>query len=267
MREICDDFLAEATYLYKAFKTLPDPVWQQETAFMDWTPWDVVAHLHYYDLVGMSSADGPASFRLEYDRLMDEICKGKFNQTIARERFEHLGAPELLDTWRETATKLATRFSGLDPSSRLPWFGPDMSARMFLTARYMEAWSHAQSIFDLAGRSRIYTDSVRHVATIGVKTFGWTFKNRGLEPAGVCPRVELTAPSGAVWTWNEDNSADLVKGGAVDFGLVVTQARNIADTGLAVTGPVAKAWMKVAQCFAGPPVDPPPPGIRGAAQS
>jgi uncharacterized protein (TIGR03084 family) len=100
------------------------------------------------------------------------------------------------------------------------------------------------------------------VATIGVRTFGWTFANRKLEPPGLPPRVELRGPSGALWTWNEDNSTDLVAGDAVEFCQVVTQVRNVADTRLRVEGPVANRWMAIAQCFAGPPAEPPAPDSR-----
>jgi hypothetical protein len=43
---------------------------------------------------------------------------------------------------------------------------------------------------------------------------------------------------------------------------VVTQVRNIADTQLSVTGEAARRWMAIAQCFAGPPNDPPAKGAR-----
>ena len=59
------------------------------------------------------------------------------------------------------------------------------------------------------------------------------------------------------------NNADCVRGDAVDFCQTVTQVRNVADTRLEVTGPVANQWMSIAQCFAGGPVDPPKPGARG----
>lgn len=38
-----------------------------------------------------------------------------------------------------------------------------------------------------------------------------------------------------------------------EFARVVTKTRNIKDTKLTITGPVATDWMKIAQCFAGPP--------------
>jgi len=57
--------------------------------------------------------------------------------------------------------------------------------------------------------------------------------------------------------------ADLrVEGRAVEFGQVVTQTRNVADTNLRVVGEPARRWMAIAQCFAGPPEDPPTPGAR-----
>ena len=36
----------------------------------------------------------------------------------------------------------------------------------------------------------------------------------------------------------------------------------IQDTDLEVHGKIAKEWMSIAQCFAGPPEDPPKPGKR-----
>ena len=82
---------------------------------------------------------------------------------------------------------------------------------------------------------------------------------RGLEVPGVVPALELTAPSGEVWTWNAEENANRISGSAVEFAQVVTQVRNIADTSLEVTGPIATEWMSMAQCFAGGPETPPAP--------
>jgi hypothetical protein len=68
-----------------------------------------------------------------------------------------------------------------------------------------------------------------------------------------------------VWEWNEPSDTDFVRGDAVDFCQTVTQTRNVADTALEVKGDVSTAWMKIAQCFAGGPVDPPAAGVRGPA--
>ena len=82
---------------------------------------------------------------------------------------------------------------------------------------------------------------------------------RTLPAAGV--RVELTAPSGAVWRHGDDadapNDENVVRGSALDFCLVTTQRRHVDDTDLEVTGDAARDWMLKAQAFAGPPTDGP----------
>ena len=80
---------------------------------------------------------------------------------------------------------------------------------------------------------------------------------REREAPGPMPHLELTAPSSAVWEYGEDDGENRIEGPAVAFAQVVAQTRNVADTDLRVTGPVAAEWMANAQCFAGPP-DPAP---------
>ena len=65
--------------------------------------------------------------------------------------------------------------------------------------------------------------------------------------------VALVAPDGETWTWGDPVSIERVEGPALDFALVVTQRRHVADTALAITGPIATQWMAIAQAFAGPP--------------
>ena len=56
----------------------------------------------------------------------------------------------------------ASAFTKLDPRTRLPWFGPDMSAASSLTARIMETWAHTQDIADALGVTREPTSRLRH---------------------------------------------------------------------------------------------------------
>src|SRR5262249_30333372 len=147
---------------------------------------------------------------------------------------------------------------------RVGWAGPDMSVRSSISARLMETWAHGQEVYDLLGRECVQTDRIKNIADLGVRTFGWAYMNRGLTVPVPAPQVRLAAPSGAVWTWHEDETANRVEGSAVDFCKVVTQTRNVADTALTITGPIATDWMTIVQCFAGPPEDPPPRGTRFA---
>ena len=111
-------------------------------------------------------------------------------------------------------------------------------------------------------KSETDTDRIKNVVVIGLNTFGWTFKNRKLAvPTGI-PYLRLSAPSGEIWEWNPPSEENCIEGSSVEFCQVVTQVRNIADTTLRVVGETATAWMSIAQCFAGPPQDPPEPGTR-----
>ena len=133
---------------------------------------------------------------------------------------------------------------------------------MFASARQMETWAHGQDIYDLKRAPRTNTARIRNIAQIGVRTYGWTFVNRGERVPEPAPYVCLTSPSGDTWEWNEPSETNCVKGDAVQFCHVVTQGRNIADVDLEVVGENASTWMAVAQCFAGGPNDPPAPGVR-----
>jgi uncharacterized protein (TIGR03084 family) len=159
----------------------------------------------------------------------------------------------LLAWWRESNENLVAAARGLDATARLPWYGPDMSARSFLAARLMETWSHGLDIVDVVRLPRPDTDRLRHVVSLGLRTRGFSYVNRGL-PADETPvYVELTAPSGAIWTHGRAAAANRITGSARDFCRVVTQRRHVADTDLRVTGPSAEEWMRLAQAFAGPP--------------
>ena len=169
---------------------------------------------------------------------------------------------ELMGWWRRERKKLLEAYSTLGRKDRLPWYGPTMSALSHATARLMETWAHGQDVFDALRLKRANTDRLRHVAHLGVTTFGWSYTNRGLEPPKTPVRVELTAASGSVWTWGPEDASDRISGPAEDFCLVVVQRRHVDDTSLEVVGETARDWMLKAQCFAGPATDGPPPGER-----
>ncbi|MBW2295364.1 MAG: maleylpyruvate isomerase N-terminal domain-containing protein [Deltaproteobacteria bacterium] len=154
------DLLAEANELNAFLDTLKDEDWDRSTTFMEWTPWDVIAHLHYFDLVSLSALEGEEAFVPERDALIKSVMAGSTNKQIARERFGQIAPDELRTRWIDTCNQMATQLGESDPKRRLPWFGPDMGVRMFTTARYMETWAHSQEIYDLVGVERVYNDRI-----------------------------------------------------------------------------------------------------------
>ena len=258
------DFKAEVEALHTLLATLTEADWARPTLFKQWTTNDIVQHLHAGDLMAAASVAGEDPFR----KMQAEIQEARDNGlTRVEETRQRLGNPtgkHLLGLWHAKTLDLCEKLSALSPDTRLKWAGPDMGVRMFTTARQMEAWAHGQAIYDLMGTTRAPTDRLRNIAEIGVRTYGWTFVNRGQETPGPAPYVRLTAPSGGTWEWNDPSTDNVVEGSALEFCQVVTQTRNAADTALQATGAPAKEWMRLAQCFAGPPEDPPAPGLRRA---
>jgi uncharacterized protein (TIGR03084 family) len=258
------DVRAEADEFDRLLAGLGDADWPRATQFKAWTVNDVVRHLHAGDLLALASATDPAAFAAMLADTQARRAAGVSRVEIEGERVGRgLAGRHLRERWRTTLDRLCDALAGKPADARLKWAGPDMGVRMFTTARQMEVWSHAQAVYDLAGQERpAPSPRLRNIAEIGVRTFGWTFTVHGLPVPPAVPHVRLEGPGGATWEWNAANASDRIAGDAVAFCQVVTQTRNIADTTLAVEGDVARHWMSIAQCFAGPPETPPAPGTR-----
>lgn len=257
-----EDFRAESRALAAILEELPEAEFHRATQFKDWTIDHVLGHLHLFNAAAEASLKGEGAFTSFIAPVLQDMQAGR---TILECQFpwlDGLSGRALLAAWQEGAERCADAFAAADPKVRLKWIGPDMSALSSITARQMETWAHGQEVFDLLGHERQEQDRIRNIAHLGVATYGWSFRNRGLDVPEPAPFVQLTGPSGALWEWNAPQDANYIKGSAVEFAQVVTQVRNIQDTRLQAVGAAAEHWMRIAQCFAGPPETPPGKGAR-----
>ena len=261
LSNIVNDLREEGDELHALLSDMDTGFWTQESTFKRWTIWDVVAHLHFSDHMALTSLQGAEGFKALWQEITNSTLTNYTTEWLKIDG-QTLTGPDLLDRWRKLFLTLCDALEAADPTERFAWAGPGMKARMFATARQMETWAHGWEIYDLMQVYRRHSDRLKNIAEIGVRTYGWTFTNRGLEVPEDTPYIRLIAPSGQTWDWNDASSEHRVEGDAVEFCQVVTQVRNIADTNLNVVGDNAHAWMRIAQCFAGPPEDPPAPGSR-----
>ena len=252
MQEILEDLAAEHRALDDVLARMRDADWELPTHAPGWLVRDQVTHLAHFDerarlaivdagafradAESARSGDGPAGYERRY------LGRGRAMTPAA-----------LLECWRQASADLVAAARALDAKTRLPWYGLDMSAISFVTARLMETWSHGLDVVDVVGIERPDTDRLRHVVFLGVRTREFSYVNRGLTPNATPVYVALAAPSGVTWTHGEPDAADRITGGARDFCRVVTQRRHVADTELTITGAAAEEWMRLAQAFAGPP--------------
>ena len=261
------DFLAESRALAELLEPLADADFERRTQFKDYSVHDVVAHLHAFNWAAdLALRDGEA-FQSWWRDFAAGLGPAGGLPAATDAWLEGARGRPVFERWRDFLPGMAERFAAADPRARVPWVGPEMSVRSSITARLMETWAHGQELYDLLGVVRVDADRIRNIAHLGVSTFAWSFAVRGEQAPGPPPHVELRAPSGATWEWNSENASDRVAGSATEFCQVVTQTRNVADTELAVSGPVARRWMSLAQCFAGGVSEPPAPGTRFTAGS
>jgi len=245
---ICDDVTAEQEDLDRIVSA-PD-VLERPTPAPGWTVGDQISHLWFFDQRALMALTDPDAFAADAEQMLAALERGT-DPSVLQGRA--VSGEQLLSSWRRDRATLVDRARAVDPKSRVPWYGPAMGARSFLTARLMETWAHGQDIADALGIERPATERLRHVAHIGVgaRPFSYVANGRSMPEEPV--RVELTAPSGDTWTWGADDVADRVTGPALDFCLLATQRRHRADLDVRAEGPGADEWLDIAQAFAGPP--------------
>jgi uncharacterized protein (TIGR03084 family) len=251
LREIISDLAAEQEALVRVLDRLSAKEWDVPTHAPEWSVRDQVSHLSYFDEAAGRAITDPEAFAAE---VRDAIQAGSFDLDAPYMAQGRDMAPgEVLDRWRGASKALIVTAGTLDPKSRVPWYGPAMSAASFITARLMETWAHGLDVVDVVDGERPDTDRLRHVAFLGVRARPYSYIVRGMEAPATPVRVELTSPSLETWVLGDADTGDLVRGTATDFCRVVTRRRHLADTSLKVSGAAAEEWMGIAQAFAGPP--------------
>jgi uncharacterized protein (TIGR03084 family) len=260
--ELVADLAAEHEALDAVVAPLTDDQWRAPTPSAGWAVRDQIGHLTYFDGTAALAITDEAAFKTSMSDLFASAGgeDGIDGATLHR----HLSPSQLLEAWRSNRKHLIDVAGDPADDARLPWYGPSMSAKSFLTARLMETWAHGQDVVDAVAATRPASDRLRHIVQLGFITRGWSYKNRGLDLPTQEVRVELAAPSGDTWRFGPDEAADVVRGSAEDFCLVVTQRRHVDDTALDCTGDAARDWMEKAQAFAGPATEGPAP--RGGAK-
>ncbi len=258
MKQIVTDLRAEQDSLDDIISRIDRDAWSTSTPAEGWDVRDQIGHLTFFDERATEAIVDPEAFLAGIEAASADM-DGYMASHLDTARRSN--PDEVLSHWRRGRTALLDALDPLDPSTRITWYGPPMSARSFATARLMEAWAHGQDVVDALEVERTPTDRLRHIAFLGVRTMGWSFTINGLDVPTEAVRVSLAASSGDEWVWNDEATQNTVRGEARDFCLVVTQRRHVADTGLEVTGRVAEQWMAIAQTFAGPPGPGRPPGM------
>ncbi|WP_067567802.1 TIGR03084 family metal-binding protein [Nocardia acidivorans] len=244
------DFTAECDDLDRRIADLDPAEWQRDTPAPGWTIAHQIGHLTWTDRVAVLAATDARAFDREVQAALPKAL------TFVDEAAEHEAEtppPELLAAWRRDRLALVEALRTVPAGTKLPWFGPPMSAASMVTARLMETWAHGQDVADALGQTREPTARLKNVAHLGVRTRDFAYMTHGRPAPAAEFRIELTAPDGDVWSWGPADASQRITGPALDFCLAVTQRRHLDDLALRVQGAEALEWLGLAQAFAGPP--------------
>lgn len=245
MALLCDDLRAEHEALDAIVAPLSEEQWSLATPAMGWAVRDQISHLWFFDQRAVLAMRDAEAFAADIQWL---LANGGTAASVEPGRA--IGGAALLSAWRTDRAELLAMASVVEPSARVPWYGPAMAARSFITARLMETWAHGQDVADALGVQRAATARLKYVAHIGVRARPFSYLVNGMTLPEAPVYVALTAPDGSRWEWGEPGP-DRVTGPALDFCLLVTQRRHVGDTRLVVEGDLAHEWIGIAQAFAG----------------
>ncbi len=252
--DVLADLTAEGDQLRAAVAGLDAGRWSAPVPAEGWTIATTVAHLLWTDGVAVlaTAAHTPEGKEAWDEVVLEAIADPAGFVDVGAHALAQVDPATLLVRWDAGRVALAAALRDLPDGHKMPWFGPPMSATSMATARFMETWAHALDVYDALGDRPAPTDRIKQVAHLGVRTRNYSFAQQGLAAPADEFRIELTAPSGVLWTWGPADADQSVTGSAYGFCQLVTQRTHRDDTDLVAVGADAGTWLTIAQAFAGP---------------
>jgi len=239
------DLAAEQRELQEVVAGLGADEWLAPTPAWGWDVRDTIAHLADTDEMAIDTArGGPYAI----NDLAGRAASGADVTFHGVLRGRRLAGSDVAAWWARTSAAERSMLLELPADARVPW-GIGMRTPSFVTARLMETWAHGLDVRAALDVTPTDTDRLAHVAWLATRALPYAFSVAGREPPGAPVRVELTLPSGAMWTAGPEAAADRITGTAGDYCRVFVHRRSPADTNLVMEGDAARAAIAVARAF------------------
>ncbi len=203
LEQVLGDLEAESAALAAPLVPLADDAggWRRPTPAPGWDVATQVGHLDWTDDVAALAARAAAG---------DGRGVGRRRDGRARRPDGFVDAPplsagdrpatEVLAAGRRARADLAAALRALPGGTRMPWFGPPMSATSMATAPLHGDLDHAHDVREALGAAPDRpTGSGTWPTSVSDPRLRLRRARRPVPEAEV--RVELVAPSGARWTW------------------------------------------------------------------
>src|SRR5690606_5426800 len=141
---------------------LPESAWATPTPAVRCTIAHQIAHLAWTDQQALLAATDADAFAAQ----PAELAAGSPERILddAPDTGAKTPPDELLAQRRTGRATVADALTEVPAGTKLPWYGPPMTAASMATARIMETWAHGMDIADALGVVRAPTARIRHVA-------------------------------------------------------------------------------------------------------
>jgi len=258
MKTVLNDLLAEQSLVDVLISDLSEEQWLLPLPNVQmWNIKDTIIHIAFFDYAASKLMKGEG----DNVRKISEEESGR-DQYFRATNFHHLKGAEVLSWWREERTRMVCSFYDKNPKDRVPWApGLPMSAKSLASARLMELWAHSVDIYDALGIDPVVKERITSTLFLSWQARPNAYRINGLEMPDTPMYLELTLPSGEIWTKGEFGVENHIKGSAKDWSLVSIRRRNWMDTNLEVVGEEARRYASIVQTYAGG-ADQAPPAKR-----
>lgn len=243
------DLTAEGAVVDALVAGLPEAGWDTPTPAPGWTVRHQIAHLAFiFRIAGLAAAQ-PEAF-LE---MMKSVAQVGFDNAVEQglQEFFHDPTEVLLSRWRAERDTAIKSVAAVPGDQLVPWLVNPLPPYVLACAGMMELFAHGQDIADALGVRIERTDRIKHLAGFAVRVRNFGYEARNLTPPAEEFRFELTAPSGALWTFGPADARQRVSGSAEDFCLLASRRRHRFDLDVRAKGTLADKWIDIAQAYRG----------------
>ena len=251
MDDIISALAAQQAELHALVEPLDEAGWERPSRCDGWTVADVLIHLAQTDELAIASLDDRFDDELgamaEGLELVSDVDAGA-GALVAAQR--GAAGAEILSRWSAAAAGVRQRLDESDPSRRVRWVAGLLSCRTLAATRLSECWIHTGDVGVSVGGVPAPTDRLEHVARLAWRTLPYAFARADRELTGGVA-FELTAPSGAHWSFRpQQRAATVISGAAADLCAVAGQRLHADATALRGEGPDAIAVLELVRTFA-----------------
>jgi uncharacterized protein (TIGR03084 family) len=239
------DVAAEQDALLDVLAGRSDDDWLRPTPARGWDVRDTISHLADTDEMAVDTVrGGPRAL----NAVAAAAASGE-DVTYGGVLRGRRSSPAACKAWWERAARAERDvLAELAPDARVPW-GVGMRARSFVAARLMETWAHGLDVRAALRVAAIDTDRLAPIAWLSTRALPYAYSVAGVEVPAAALRVELTLPSGELWTFGPPDAADRITGSAGEYCRVFVRRMPVDATSLRAEGEAAASALAVARAY------------------